>query len=268
MATDKIPIYDFNGLKKLLTSLGYYVPEAAGYRPLEIADVDINDINSNIEFRDDGIFVLDTEYNISRQVFLYKRKYHLTEHGKPRYHICKCDTIQSFINSGSFMAEYRRANTEIVKVIDTDDFDKEKDVTDLPLCKNCRRQFIGQIKGATSNEYVELLKQASEYDDVLKNHVDVDIFGYAKDWQKISRAYRELHNYTCEECGQKLESLADQFYLHVHHVNGNKADNRKVNLQCLCIRCHSKIDDRHQNNFLRGGNKIILDEYNRKYPLV
>ena len=36
--------------------------------------------------------------NERQQVYLYKRDYHLEKYGKPRFHICKCDTIEETID--------------------------------------------------------------------------------------------------------------------------------------------------------------------------
>lgn len=62
------PIHDFSGLKKLLKSRGYHIPEAVPYKPIDVADVTVGDIQSGtIEFTDDGIF-LNTD-NVKRQIF-------------------------------------------------------------------------------------------------------------------------------------------------------------------------------------------------------
>ena len=135
------PIYAFDELKSLLTSLGYNVKEATGYREIENTDVDLNDFNNKIEFTPDGIF-LKMEDGSKQQIFLYKRRYHLNRYGKPRFHLRECETIKSYIASGTFKLEYRRANTNIVKVIDMDDFDTEKEISDLPLCKYCAKKDL------------------------------------------------------------------------------------------------------------------------------
>jgi hypothetical protein len=42
----------------------------------------------------------------------------------------------------------------------------------------------------------------------------------------------------CECCGNK-EWLGNPIPLELHHVNGNRADNRLENLQLLCPNCHA-----------------------------
>lgn len=46
--------------------------------------------------------------------------------------------------------------------------------------------------------------------------------------------YDDLLSKSCEICGSSEE-------LQIHHINGDKRDNRPENLQTLCNRCHFKI---------------------------
>ena len=85
------------------------------------------------------------------------------------------------------------------------------------------------------------------------------------DWEKISREFRESHNYTCEECGITIEDPFDRQFIQVHHKNGDKTDNNPKNLKCLCINCHANVDSTHKKNFNRGANAILLDDFKRKY---
>lgn len=264
------PIFSFEGLKRLLQSRGYIIDESKGaYTPIKPEDVTRDEIaKGKMEFEDDGIFVID-DNGERHQIFLYKRKYHLDRFGKPRFHICKCDTIDEFLAKGRFQKEYRRANTETVPVIDMDDNDEDKEIEALPLCKNCISKMAAQGKPIDSYmdsvEFVELLKQTSATSKTQEK-VEVDIFGYTKDWEQISRAYRESKDYTCERCGLHIEDPFDRQFIHTHHKNGNKIDNRLVNLECLCIRCHSMVDDAHIHEFSTGANTVLLDEFNHKYP--
>lgn len=266
---DETPIFSFDGLKNLLRSRGFKIDDSKGpYTPIEPGDVTKEEIEKGkINITDEGIFVID-DYGERRQIFLYKRKYHLEVYGKPRFHICKCQTLDIFLARGSFQTEYRRANTETVPVMDMDDNDDDKQVSELPLCKNClsllRQQGQTVASSMNSKVFVELLKKAGQ--TTPKENVEVDIFGYTKDWEQISRAYRESKHYTCERCGIHIENPFDRQFIQVHHKNGNKLDNRLVNLECLCIRCHSKADQIHKTIFSSGANSLLLDEFNRIYP--
>ncbi|MBR6629404.1 MAG: HNH endonuclease [Bacteroidaceae bacterium] len=261
------PIYEFKGLKNLLTSLGYQVEKATGYREVENVDVDLNDLQNNIDFTEDGIFLIDANDGSRQQIFLYKRNYRLRTYGKPRFHIRKCKVIQDFMDLGTFRQEYRRANTNPVLVCDVDDNNTDKLVDDLPLCKYCARMVAQEYQGMHSKEFVEILREASENsEENIGGTVEVDIFGYTKDWEMISKAYREEHNYTCECCGVHIDDPYDYYYMHVHHINGDKTNNRKSNLRCLCIRCHSQVDEIHISNFSKGAKRILVSQFNEKYP--
>ncbi len=62
--------------------------------------------------------------------------------------------------------------------------------------------------------------------------------GYPKDWGKISAKFRELHNYTCKECG--VDCSEHHFLIDVHHIDSDKSNCDYSNLQCLCKYHHSK----------------------------
>jgi len=63
--------------------------------------------------------------------------------------------------------------------------------------------------------------------------------GYHKNFKRWSELYRKFKNYTCEECHIRL-SGKDKYYLHTHHIDGNKANNHPNNFKALCISCHAE----------------------------
>ena len=266
---DEKPFYEFKGLKRLLESMGYLVEKATGYHEVENVDVNLEDFHSKIDFTDDGIFLIDPKDGSRQQIFLYKREYYLTFNGErslPRYHICKCATIDRYISQGTLKLEYRRANCEPVKVIDKSNFNREKLIRNLPLCKNCARKLLHLYdEDMSSKDFVQILKEAKGEDDEPEN-LEVDIFGYTKDWEHISTAYKESRNYTCERCGIHIDNAFDRQYIHTHHKDGNKLNNKTSNLECLCIRCHSQVNAVHRQNYAKGANKILLDQFNKEYP--
>jgi len=260
---DEKPIYDFSKLREHLVKLGYIVEQAQGYREIRPEEVTIDSINKGeLEVTPNGIFVIGPG-DERQQVYLYKRDYRLETYGKPRFHICRCSTIEDFIVNGGFRDHYVRANSDPVPVKNMDDGYKEVEVDDLPLCKNCYSK-IKDYGNITSSEFVELLRQARGEEDEPEVQ-EVDIFGYTRDWDEISRKYREKQNYTCERCGLQIKDSYYRQFIHCHHRDENKLNNKESNLECLCMQCHSEVDDYHRHNLTTGANRILLEEFIRKY---
>ena len=142
----------------------------------------------------------------------------------------------------------------------------EVEVSGLQLCGYCSQILASKFENESHNstDFVGLLKQTENISP--NENEEVDIFGYTKNWEQISQAFRHIHKFTCEHCKIQIVNPFDQHFIHTHHKNGNKIDNRESNLECLCIRCHSEIDDHHKLRLNSGANKIILNEFNNKYP--
>lgn len=265
--SEETPIYDFNKFKAALERLGYTIGEAKPYTPLEVADVNLSNIQSGeVEITDEGIFYVNPNTSNKQQIFLYMRNYNMADFGKPKFHITNCDTLQKLGTK-----RYRRANTGTVIVYDTSQ-ERDVEVSGLPLCKNCLRiiraaRQLDYGSDMTSDEFEQILREAGE-DTENDQEPDTDWEGYTWKWQKISEAYRTKRNYTCENCGFHPESRMDRQFIHVHHKDGRKTNNRESNLQCLCIACHSNVNPTHQENFSKGANRVMLDSFKKKYPTV
>lgn len=269
MIMEEEPLVNFSAFRDKLIALGFHIKELkgiGGYTEVESQDVTLGDIqNGTLKIDKTGIFNIDPDTGEVQRIFLYKRKYNLERFGKPRYHICKCQTIEDFMNAAGAIPEYRKANKMPVCVIDTSDNNKDKQIDNLPLCKNCAA-ILGNInKNTTSNEFVEILKKAYKAPSKPREKVEVDVNGYTRDWREISQKYREKHNYTCERCGVKVMNPFESEFMQTHHRNGKKEDNRESNLECLCIKCHSEVDDTHRKNFNTLAQQGLIQEFLQKY---
>ena len=68
---------------------------------------------------------------------------------------------------------------------------------------------------------------------------------YPPGWQKLRIAILARDLYACRICGRD----ASETVLHVHHVDGSKANSDTSNLVTLCSRCHHKL---HLEDYLPG----------------
>jgi hypothetical protein len=65
---------------------------------------------------------------------------------------------------------------------------------------------------------------------------------YPADFPRISTQVRAAAAWRCQEgaCKYDCSSPSLRQYLHVHHLNGNRADSGARNLKAVCVECHAK----------------------------
>ena len=69
---------------------------------------------------------------------------------------------------------------------------------------------------------------------VVPRNIEAD---YPKNWLEISTARKKSRSWRCEEC---LFQKADSGLIQVHHMDQDKSNNEKLNLQVLCAVCHGE----------------------------
>jgi|SRR5690554_1030342 len=124
-----------------------------------------------------------------------------------------------------------------------------KEEAPLKVCKNCLSLL--NYKGSESQGFAQKNKvfnnfnmqeffsiYSSVFSRLPKKAPESVELGYVKNWREISASVREACSYVCQHCSVNLREY--KHLLHVHHVNGVKHDNSRINLMPLCADCHRK----------------------------
>ena len=61
---------------------------------------------------------------------------------------------------------------------------------------------------------------------------------YPKNWPELSAARKAYRNWQCELCSFQLHGSS---LIQVHHIDRDKSNNEKLNLQVLCAVCHGQV---------------------------
>lgn len=164
----------------------------------------------------------------------------LLHNANPVLHIYNCNTTNDL--SKKMKVTNSSHNTFFSR-------DRKKNISaNLKICKKCtknlRKQFNLKLLGLnTFNDFVLALEES------VKKELISGPDGYTINWRQISYCYRDTKNFICEKCGYQAKELYQQKFLHTHHIDRVKTNNKRNNLQCLCVKCHSEVDDFHKEKF-------------------
>ncbi len=110
----------------------------------------------------------------------------------------------------------------------------------MKLCYYCMQDL--QSKRLYFNPF-----SLSKYFDQNESHIpktitqtitSSEIQTYTPDHNDIAREYKKAVNYCCQSCTVNCSS--NKSLLDLHHKNGNPADNRRKNLEVLCLIDHAE----------------------------
>lgn len=254
-------MYKFEKAHKKFDEWGFpSVQSGSGFQVIKGIDFEEAYKNGSISFEDDGVYLEyeGKKYRGYMFIDLYYVSYNGAAEKFPKFHLVKCSVIQEFIDSGRFNQRYIWSNSDVNDVTDKQSKTLYKD-KNLELCSRCRSQLLEEVD--STEEFHSLLDKSELENEVI----EVDIFGYVKGKERISKAYRLSKDYTCENCGVKPNHFLHRRWWHTHHKDGDKTHNENSNLECLCILCHSKNDARHEENFATNSMKIELKKFLKEY---
>lgn len=250
-------LYTFAALSKKLDELGY--PPRAVQSGFKVIRTDFVRAlqGDKITFGPDGIY-LEHE-GISYRGYAFIKEPYISDYNSyPKFHLTRCITLDQFIAEGNFRKRYEWSNNRTNDLIDFNTRVIYQDVV-LDYCQNCRRLLLRSI--SDTEDFYNSLEEHQQNTAVT----EIDIFGYSRDWAKISKAVRQHASYTCSKCSIQITNPLHHRFLHVHHINGNKADNNLPNLQCLCVLCHLSINTQHDANLSSPQNIIQVVSFIKLY---
>jgi hypothetical protein len=257
-----VNFFDFASLNQLRHSMGADLVQEfkfnSGILLLEddfISKLDGDGIEidglDDIDFRDDKTL----GYKGQRRVLIYIRDVspYREEVSLPRFHISTCDTLVKMWKrkrAERYVIHHREGNMFQVNIIRDGKTDVRHEKLDV--CRNCltnlnwnnyceekplRNQIVAEFSIAKFFEAFpkSLMSVKPTYDAD-----NAPLNDYTTGWNKISKEAKIKAGYRCtnNSCGVSLTENHSQ-YLHVHHIDGQKSNNKKYNLKVLCVRCHA-----------------------------
>ena len=251
--------------------------------PTELVTLVTKGIEVNFEEIDSvgpGIFAYK-----NRQVLLYIQEHQTTvaqvlQDGSlgRRFHVTDCETLQRMRSMGRF-EKYVVTNRLDGLFYITGRQGYNGPVMDgdamLRVCQHCLKH-LNYKNVRTTGQSAQAAKDFS-ISDFFDHYSSFFPFkpkrqsgpspmdNYSPDWSEISKRERSLVNYTCQECHVDLNNL--RRLLHVHHIDGNKGNNRRSNLKVLCAACH-KQQPQHEAMFVSHSDMQEITRARQKSKII
>ena len=257
------------GLNQLRQKMGANLipwdPER-NWQPIDIDEM-LGDTGIDIPPEEIDPFVDGTLGYRGRRVAVYIRDQYGSSDSEPhqlnKVHVADCSTLQSMRHQGRYeryVATTRTDGLFIVNFLGSfgSGIRREGVECELYVCINClRRLNYNNYNIRTRSERGEI-RESFNLEEFFERygtqitdpptHTDITapLNVYSLRSEQISRRCRERVEWKCEHCLDDLEDGEMQRFLHLHHVNGLRHDNRNENLRALCIRCHAE-EPQHQH---------------------
>lgn len=193
----------------------------------------------------------------------------------PSYHLAYCrtlDTMRANNRWGRYVAANRDDGLFNVNFMEAK---TRAALEKLNVCQNCLELIswedfsIARTGKARKAEILHQFTLSAFFEVFPKDLMSIiptytsdvaPINDYSDDWGLISEKLKRTRGYKCQRCPVVLAG-DDRKFLHVHHENGEKSDNREHNLVVLCIRCHS-AEPMHSH--MLSSRKLA--EFSAKFP--
>ena len=162
----------------------------------------------------------------------------------PKYHLVECTTLYQMRAAGRFNRYIVSSNKDgkfRVRPM-TPNYRREQDEMNAVLlpCKHCLKKLGRDDSRPEEFDLADFFATHASTFRSLPRYTPGTIGAgeYTSDWHKVSTRIRDRAGWKCQECSVNCSNHKE--LLHVHHIDGNKGNNRTRNLKALCICCHAK----------------------------
>ena len=158
-----------------------------------------------------------------------------------RYHLTHCSTLQQmrdYGREGRYLVSRRTDGKFLVQ--DLSGSRPRERTFPLRLCQNCQGKLrsLGIYRRPFSLKTFFRDHDTRIPDSIRKTEFYEEIQTYQPDQAELSARYRKSVKYCCQRC-QVRAGAAQKELLHLHHRDGNPANNDATNLAVLCVYCHA-----------------------------
>lgn len=176
-----------------------------------------------------------------------------------KYHLLKCKVIERAENEGwrdKYKMNRRTDGTFFYRFIENNEVYLERENQRLYVCKICLKEINRLLGSSDTREIFDIddffsssvyetnrLPEKGNYSHLCAPNI------YQNDWSEISKRYRALIHYQCENPDCPSPDLLSQNlhqYLHTHHLSLDKSNNQYSNLKALCVYCHANQPNHEQ----------------------
>lgn len=218
-------------------------------------------INRDIDLETEGIDIAPEEIVIEpdgllsyegRKILVYIRDQYAKYFSSYKFHVVNCGKIKEMKRGARFEKRYVASTRTDGQFWVRNESMPEGRLVKMLVCKLCLthlnyksynlKHYQDQEKICSEfspeeffSRYNEATVSKPKYTDVTAPRND-----YSSHKEKFSRICRERAHWKCEECGTYLGDEEAKKFLHAHHIDRDKSNNRATNLRALCVDCHDQ----------------------------